>query len=95
MFGNNVKHLGAPVLSYPLSNGHFILDMDANNIGIRSILSQLQNGGKRVIKYFSKVLSRAERNYCGTRRKLLAAVKSFEHFYKYLYGRKFLLQTAL
>lgn len=39
------------------------------------------------------MLSKPERNYCVTRRELLAVVKSVEHFYKYLYGRKFLLRT--
>ena len=43
----------ALVLSYPSSNGKFILDTDANNNGIGVVLSQLQDGQERVIAYFS------------------------------------------
>lgn len=83
----------APILSYPQTSGKFILDTDASNTAIGGVLSQVQNGQEKVIGYFSKVLSKPERNYCVTRRELLAAVKSMEHFYKYLYGREFLLRT--
>jgi len=34
-----------------------------------------------------------EKNYCVTRRELLAMVKSVRHFHKYLYGQKFVLRT--
>ncbi|GFU21649.1 hypothetical protein TNCV_2423371 [Trichonephila clavipes] len=34
-----------------------------------------------------------KKNYCGTRKELLAIVKVVEHFYPYLYGRRFLLRT--
>jgi transposase InsO family protein/predicted aspartyl protease len=85
--------LTSPILGYPNEHGNFVLDTDASNYGIGGILSQLQDGQERVIGYFSKTLSKPERNYCVTRRELLAVVKSVEHFYKYLYGRKFLLRT--
>lgn len=85
--------VNAPILSYPLPNGKFILDTDASNVGIGGVLSQTQEGQEKVIGYFSKTLSKPERNYCVTRRELLAVVKSVEHFYKYLYGRKFAIRT--
>lgn len=90
-----LKHslTSAPVLSYPLPEGQFVLDTDASNVGIGGVLSQIQDGHERVISYFSKTLSKPERNYCVTRRELLAVVKSVEHFYKYLYGRRFLIRT--
>jgi len=43
---------------------------------------------KMAIAYFSNTLSKAERNYCVTRRKLLAIVKTLEHFHNYLYGQE-------
>jgi hypothetical protein len=46
-----------------------------------------------VIAYYSKTLSKAERNYCVTRRELLAIVKTLEHCHKYLYGQQFHLRT--
>ena len=81
------------MLSYPLPEGEFILDTDASNVGIGGVLSQIQDGQEKVIAYFSKTLSKPERNYCATRKELLAVVKSVEHFYKYLYGRRFLIRT--
>jgi hypothetical protein len=41
----------------------------------------------------STKLSKADRNYCATRRELLAIVKIQEHFHKYLYGQEFHLRT--
>ncbi|UYV84785.1 K02A2.6-like [Cordylochernes scorpioides] len=82
-----------PMLAYPDPGEPFILDTDASNTGIGAVLSQTQDGVERVIAYFSKTLSKPERNYCVTRRELLAIVKSIEHFHHYLYGQKFLLRT--
>jgi len=46
-----------------------------------------------VVAYYSKVLSAPEKNYCTTRRELLAVVKVVKHFRPYLYGRTFRLRT--
>jgi hypothetical protein len=46
-----------------------------------------------VVAYFSKTLSKDERNYCMTWQELLATVKTLEHFQKYLYGQEFHLHT--
>ncbi|MBJ5547129.1 Ty3/Gypsy family RNase HI domain-containing protein, partial [Salmonella enterica subsp. enterica serovar Derby] len=83
----------APILAHPRPNQSFILDTDANNTGIGAVLSQVQDGQKKVIAYFSKSLSKPERNYCVTRKELLAVVKAVEHFHHYLYGQKFLVRT--
>ncbi|GFV56655.1 hypothetical protein TNCV_4283181 [Trichonephila clavipes] len=84
----------APILAYPEIGKQFILDTDAKHEGIGAVLSQEIYGQECVIAYFSKCLSKAERNYCVTTRKeLLAIVKAVEHFDPYLYGRRFLLRT--
>lgn len=70
-----------PILGYPVPDGRFVLDKDACNPGIGAVLSQEQDGQERVIAYFSRTLSRAERDYCVTRRKFLALVKGIEHFH--------------
>ena len=83
----------APILGYPEPQGTYILDTDASAYGIGGVLSQVQQGKERVIAYYSKTLSPAERNYCVTRRELLAVVKSMKHFRPYLYGQQFRLRT--
>ena len=73
-----LKHLltVAPVLGYPTMEDPFVLDTDASLNGVGAVLSQVQNGQERALSYYSHRLSRAERNYCVTRRKLLAIVKA-------------------
>lgn len=83
----------SPILSFPKEQGQFILDTDASNHGVGVVLSQVQNGTEKVIAYYSRVLNKAERNYCITRRELLAIVSSLKSFHHYLYGRKFKIRT--
>ena len=77
----------APVLGYLRPGEKFIIDTDASNVGIGGVLSQVQDGSEWVIVYFSKTLSKAERNYCVTHRELLPIVKTLEH------GQEFHLRT--
>ena len=81
------------MLGYPDPTRPYILNTDASAVGVGAVLSQVQNGEERVIAYYSKTLATAERNYCVTRRELLAVVKATKHFRPYLYGRQFLLRT--
>ena len=61
--------VSAPVLAYPSSNDMFILDM-----AIGDELLQLQVGEEKVISYGSFSLTPAQRNYCTTRKELLALI---------------------
>ncbi|KAF7648018.1 hypothetical protein LDENG_00163380 [Lucifuga dentata] len=65
---NKLKHLltTAPVLGYPLDQGNMILDTDASDVGIDTVLSQVQQGRERVLAYGSCKLSKTEQNYCTT-----------------------------
>ncbi|GFQ99419.1 retrovirus-related Pol polyprotein from transposon 17.6 [Trichonephila clavata] len=83
----------APILAYPETGKQFILDTDASCESIGAVLSQEIDGQERVLAYFSKCLSRPERNYCATGKELLAIVKAVKHFHPYLYGQRFLLRT--
>lgn len=83
----------SPILSFPKEQGQFILDTDASNHGVGAVLSQVQNGSEKVIAYYNRVLNKTERNYCITRRELLAIVTSLKSFHHYLYGRKFKIWT--
>ncbi|KAL7844430.1 hypothetical protein SRHO_G00229690 [Serrasalmus rhombeus] len=66
---------------------------DASGCGIGAVLSQVQGGQERVIAYYSRALSKQERNYCVTRRELLAVVSGLRHFRHCLYGTPFVLRT--
>ena len=83
----------APVLSYPMKVGEFILDCDASDTGIGGVLSQLQEGEERPICYASKKLDKQQQRYCVTIRELLAAVTFTHQFCYYLLGREFKLRT--
>jgi len=83
----------APVLAYPTSEGAFVLDTDASNTGIGAVLSQKQGEEEKVIAYFSRSLTKSERQYCVTRKELLALVAAVRHFHHYVYGRHFKVRT--
>jgi hypothetical protein len=83
-----------PVLKYPDMTKPFILDCDASNSGLGSVLSQIdENNMERVIAYASRSLTKCELNYCVTRKELLCVVWSVEHFRHYLFGCKFKVRT--
>ena len=85
--------VSASMLGYADPKLQYIIDTDASAVGVRAVLSQIQEGEKRVIAYYSKTLAPPECNYCVTRRELLAVVKVMKHFRPYLYGNKFKLRT--
>ena len=83
-----------PVLVYPDFKTEFVLDTDASGSGIGAVLSQLDSQGKeRVVAFGSRLLSKSERNYCVTRRELLAVIFFTNQFRPYLLGRHFQLRT--
>ena len=61
--------------------------------GSGAVLSQQGGDGEHAVAFFSRALSRAERNYCVTRRELLAVVLAIRHFLPNLHGNRFLLRT--
>jgi len=48
---------------------------------------------ERPVAFVSSVLNLAQRNYCPTRRELLAVVAALQHFRHYLLGANVVLQT--
>jgi len=83
----------APILTYPDPAKEYILNTDASDHSVGAVLSQVQGGSEVVEAYYSKTLAAAEKNHFTTRKELLAVVKAVKHFWPYLYGRTFRLQT--
>ena len=83
----------APVLSLPRDEGCFILDTDASEHSIGAAIHQVQDGEEKVLAYASRLYSKAEKNYCTTRKELLAVVHFTKLFKQYLLGRKFIVRT--
>lgn len=83
----------APVLAYPDPLRPFIVDTDASGVGVGAVLSQVGEAGERVVAYYSCSLNQPARNYCVTRRELLAVVMAVRRFRPYLLGNKFTLRT--
>jgi hypothetical protein len=83
----------APLLAMPNDTDTFILDTDASQYAIGAVLSQIQSDGERPVAYASRKLSRAEVNYCVTRKELLAVVYFLKYFHHYLMGRRFRVRT--
>ena len=72
----------------------FILDTNACEVGIRAVLFQCDpDGSEHVIAYASRLFTRPKRNYCVTRKELLAVVTFLNHFRHYLIGTPFTIQT--
>ena len=103
---NNLKTAltSAPILSYPHFQSNLCSNIitstfsatiytDASNWAVGAVLSQEVDGKERVVAYYSRQLSKAERNYSTTEREALAAVAAIKEFYPYLYGHKFQLIT--
>jgi len=83
----------SPVLAMPNDHDSFILDTNACDVSVGAVLSQVQDEMERVIAYASRSPSKQERNYCVTRKQLLAVVYYKRAFQQYLLGRKFLIRT--
>ncbi len=82
-----------PVLTFPNKTDAFILDTDSSDVAIGAEILQVQQGAEKVIAYGSMSLSPEQRNYCTTRKELLAVIRFTRQFRHYLLGRKFVVRT--
>ena len=63
------------------------------HIQVGAVLCQVVDEVEMVVGHASRILLKPERNYCVTRRELLAMVNVVKHFRPYLYGRHFTVRT--
>jgi hypothetical protein len=82
-----------PVLIPPEFGKPFIVLTDASNYAISGALMQLKDAKEHPIRYWSRTLQPAERNYSTTDKEALAVVESFKQFRVYLLGTKVHLFT--
>ena len=83
-----------PILGFADYSKPFILHTDASGDGLGAVLSQEQNGERRVIAFASRGISKTERNYPAHKLEFLALKWSVtEKFHDYLYGNCFSVIT--
>ena len=81
-------------------NSHQRLSLHTRTLNSPLSLTQMlvivvvgNDGCEHVIAYGSRLLTKPERQYCVTRRELLAVITFTRHFRPYLLGRRFTLRT--
>ena len=70
----------ATSLAFPYPNLPCIVDSDASHVAVGAVLSQVIDGVERPIAFYSKIINQTQRNYCPTRRELLAVITALQHF---------------
>jgi hypothetical protein len=82
-----------PLLALPNFGEQFILDTDACDYAIGAVLSQTVDKAIKPVAYYSKALTKTQRNYSVSEKELLAIVFAVEHFHEYLFGVEFIINT--
>ncbi|KAG8172839.1 hypothetical protein JTE90_002920 [Oedothorax gibbosus] len=71
-----------------------ILTSDASSYGLGSVLSHLLPNGKEApVAYYSRTMTKTERNYSQTDKEALAILAGVKKFHSYLLGRRFKIVT--
>lgn len=83
----------APVLACPDFDVPFKIECDCSSFGLGAVLLQTQHGEEKVIAFYSRSLSPAERNYSTTEMELLAVIASLEKFRAYFEGTRVTVVT--
>jgi len=83
----------APTLSCPDFAIPFVLQTDANSVGLGAVLTQAKEDGEHVIAFASRSMSAPEKKYSVTEQKCLAVVWAIQKFRSYLEDYKFTVVT--
>lgn len=91
----NLKDLiiKAPAFQPYNDNAMSFITVDAINLGISAILSQMVDGVDNNVAFASRGLSAAEKNYSTIEKEAVACVWDVHHFATYLWGREFVVVT--
>ena len=82
-----------PVLKLPNPNIPFSLRTDASGVGLGALLVQYYDGVPFPVRYASRKLQGAEKNYSTIERECLAIVFGIQRFKFYLLGKEFFLEV--
>ena len=85
--------LEATTLAFPVPGLPCILDTDASGVAVGAVLSQVVDDGEKPVAFYARIMNSAQRNYCPTRRELLAVTAALQHFRHYLFGTHVILRT--
>ncbi|GBG69915.1 hypothetical protein CBR_g4742 [Chara braunii] len=89
---------GGRVLGVPFFDDEterpFIVSTDAGPCSVGGLLSQKDAGGKeRSLRFESRTLNTAERNYSQFKKEVLAVLRCLDTFRHHIYGRRFILRV--
>ena len=91
------KLIEPPILALPKPGRPYMVDCDASKYGIGAVLLQQQDESKptewATVGYFSKTLSKEQRNYSATERECYAVVWAVLTLRPYLEGSHFIVRT--
>uniref|UniRef100_A0A674PJ94 Uncharacterized protein n=1 Tax=Takifugu rubripes TaxID=31033 RepID=A0A674PJ94_TAKRU len=84
------RFTSAPILLVPDPERHFVVEVDASDVGIGAVLSQRSADDQKMhpCAFFSQRLSPAEQNYDIGNRELLAVKLALEEWHHWLEGTK-------
>jgi hypothetical protein len=83
----------APILMIPRINERFILQTDASESGVGAVLLQESEGVRHPVAYASRKLNEREKKYSVGEKECFAIWWGVQRFHRYIYGRKFSLET--
>ena len=88
---NRIKNIMSSdlILKLPDFKHPFIVTTDASDVGYGAVLEQIIEGENRIISYFSRCMSPAQKNYCTAEKELLGIVEALDHWSDLLLGKKF------
>jgi hypothetical protein len=82
-----------PVLKLPDFGKEFVVRTDASDYAVGAVLLQEHEGQMMPVAYYSKKLSKAEKNYTTTEKEALAVVRALKEWWFHLDGSKFVVET--
>jgi hypothetical protein len=88
-----IKLTNEPILILPNMKEEFVIETDACGYGVGGVLAQFRDNFYKPVAYFSRRLSKSERNYSTTEKELYAIVLSIENFKQFIYGTHFIVYT--